>query len=149
MLWTLVFLWMNPPSSWHCHSLSSLRFSLPLFLSVSLLHPSPSHSPSPPHTYTHTHTHTTSIIGTPTTAQWPVESSITVDQFVQFKAKPWLQLLPEASDDAQDLLSVCHSTLEGSCHYMRLNLETLLKMEPNNRAEFNSAITFLFSVTYF
>jgi serine/threonine protein kinase len=46
-----------------------------------------------------------SIIGTPTTAQWPVESSITVDQFVQFKAKPWLQLLPEASDDAQDLLS--------------------------------------------
>ena len=76
--------------------------SLPLCVSSSPL----------PLTHTHTHTHTTSIIGTPTTAQWPVESSITVDQFVQFKAKPWLQLLPEASDDAQDLLSVCHSTLE-------------------------------------
>lgn len=46
-----------------------------------------------------------SVIGTPTSDQWPSESSITVDQFAQFKAKPWLQLLPEACEHAQNLLS--------------------------------------------
>ena len=44
-------------------------------------------------------------------AQWPTESSITVDQFAQFKAKPWLQLLPEACEHAQHLLSVSHSEI--------------------------------------
>ena len=47
-----------------------------------------------------------SVIGTPTTDQWPSESSITVDQFVQYKIKPWTQLLPEACEQAQNLLSV-------------------------------------------
>ena len=47
-----------------------------------------------------------SIIGTPTTEQWPAESSITVDQFAQFKPKPWTQLLPESCEQTQNLLSV-------------------------------------------
>ena len=83
-----------------------LSFSLFLFFISTLpFHPhlplSPLFSlpPSPPSSLC-------SIIGTPTPEQWPSESSITVSQFAQFEPKPWLQLLPEACQHAQDLLSV-------------------------------------------
>ena len=47
-----------------------------------------------------------SVIGTPTKEEWPSESAITPDQFVSYSQKPWLQLLPEACQQAQNLLSV-------------------------------------------
>ena len=47
-----------------------------------------------------------SVIGTPDKEQWPSESAITPDQFAPYSKKPWLQLLPEACQHAQSLLSV-------------------------------------------
>eukprot|EP00731_Ephydatia_muelleri_P013656 Em0007g966a len=46
-----------------------------------------------------------SIIGTPTKNEWPTESSITSDQFFAHTQRQWSDLVPEASEQAQDLLA--------------------------------------------
>lgn len=64
-----------------------------------------------------------SVIGTPDKEQWPSESAITPDQFAPYSKKPWLQLLPEACQHAQSLLSVGHLCFDHRSSHPRQNAQ--------------------------
>lgn len=52
-----------------------------------------------------------SIIGMPPKVQWPSQTSVTFDQFLNYKPVPWLQLFAGDSKETHDLLSVSYGTL--------------------------------------
>lgn len=64
-----------------------------------------------------------SVIGTPDKEQWPSESAITPDQFAPYSKKPWLQLLPEACQHAQSLLSVGRLCFDYKTSHLRQNAQ--------------------------
>ena len=47
-----------------------------------------------------------SVIGTPTALQWPLESSISPDQFEQHRPRVFSVLIPNAGPNTLELLSV-------------------------------------------